>query len=150
MGIDTITDGQITTNNPGDDSAIDSTTKYILIVGTCVIVMLSITLAVTMGNDLGIDLELGQLIKDPSTSFDIILKSLETMNVQKGILYFSSFYILAEILAIPAVPIMTASSGFLFGTYLGTATCLFSASVAASISFVIGRTLLRYVVWMCI
>ena len=51
--------------------------------------------------------------------------------------------ILAEILAIPAVPILTASSGYLFGLLPGTATCLFSAVVAASISFVIGRTCLR-------
>lgn len=58
-------------------------------------------------------------------------------------LYFSAFYILAEILAIPAVPILTASSGYLFGTIDGTATCLVSAAVAASISYVIGRTLLR-------
>ena len=85
-----------------------------------------------------------QLIKDPSTSFDIIITALQTMDVQKGCIYFSSFYVLAEILAIPAVPILTASSGYLFGTVLGTATCLFSASIAASISFVIGRTFLRY------
>lgn len=51
--------------------------------------------------------------------------------------------ILAEILAIPAVPILTASSGYLFGLLPGTATCLFSAVIAASISFVIGRTCLR-------
>src|SRR6056300_1686152 len=41
------------------------------------------------------------------------------------------------------VPILTASSGYLFGLLPGTATCLFSAAVAASLSFVIGRTLLR-------
>src|SRR5210317_1465076 len=41
------------------------------------------------------------------------------------------------------VPILTASSGYLFGLLPGTATCLFSAAIAASISFVIGRTLLR-------
>ena len=52
-----------------------------------------------------------QLIKDPSSSFDIALKALESMDTQKGMIYFSSFYILAEILAIPAVPILTASSG---------------------------------------
>ena len=67
------------------------------------------------------------------------------MDVKKGMIYFSSFYILAEILAIPAVPILTASSGYLFGLLPGTVTCLFSASIAASISFVIGRTFLRYV-----
>jgi uncharacterized membrane protein YdjX (TVP38/TMEM64 family) len=57
--------------------------------------------------------------------------------------YFSAFYILAEILAIPAVPILTASSGYLFGLFPGTAVCLFSAAIAASVSFVIGRTILR-------
>lgn len=72
------------------------------------------------------------------------------MDVQKGCIYFSSFYVLAEILAIPAVPILTASSGYLFGTVLGTATCLFSASIAASISFVIGRTFLRYALVCCV
>lgn len=51
--------------------------------------------------------------------------------------------VLAEILAIPAVPILTASSGYLFGLLPGTATCLLSAVIAASISFVIGRTCLR-------
>ena len=91
-----------------------------------------------------------QLIKDPSTSFDTIITALQTMDVQKGCIYFSSFYVLAEILAIPAVPILTASSGYLFGTVLGTATCLFSASIAASISFVIGRTFLRYVLLLLV
>merc|ERR1712086_123452 len=89
------------------------------------------------------DLELGQLIQDPSTSFDAIIASLDTMDPQRGMLYFASFYVLAEILAIPAVPLLTASSGYLFGTLPGTATCLLSAAIAASISFVIGRTLLR-------
>mmetsp|Transcript_30843 Transcript_30843/g.55886 ORF Transcript_30843/g.55886 Transcript_30843/m.55886 type:complete len:352 (+) Transcript_30843:222-1277(+) len=125
-----------------DDDSSD-TTKWILIGGTITVLAAAGVLAMNMGNDLGIDLGLGQLIKDPSNSFDIILKSLETMDAQKGMLYFSSFYILAEILAIPAVPILTASSGYLFGTLPGTLTCLFSAAVAASISFVIGRTLLR-------
>jgi len=122
--------------------SVDST-KWILVGGTVAVLVAAGALAVTLGDDLGIDLELGQLIKDPSASFDIILASLETMDVERGMIYFSSFYVLAEILAIPAVPILTASSGYLFGTALGTATCLFSASIAASISFVIGRTLLR-------
>merc|ERR1712194_81800 len=86
-------------------------------------------LTVTMGKDLGIDLELGQLIQDPSTSFDAIIASLDTMDPQRGMLYFASFYVLAEILAIPAVPLLTASSGYLFGTLPGTATCLLSAAI---------------------
>lgn len=51
-------------------------------------------------------------------------------------------YILAEILAVPAVP-LTASSGYLFGLLPGTLTVLTSATIAASISFYIGRTFLR-------
>ncbi|GMI44803.1 hypothetical protein TrCOL_g8936 [Triparma columacea] len=57
-------------------------------------------------------------------------------------LYFSLLYILAEVLAIPAIP-LTASAGYLFGTFPGTLVVLLSASVAASISFYLGRTYLR-------
>ncbi|CAM9145744.1 unnamed protein product, partial [Choristocarpus tenellus] len=42
----------------------------------------------------------------------------------------------------PALP-LTASSGFLFGIKGGTAVVLVSATVAAGISFLLGRTLLR-------
>lgn len=84
-----------------------------------------------------------QLAQDPSASFNIILQAISEFDIQKGIFYYSAFYILAEILAIPAVPILTASSGYLFGLVPGTAVCLFSAAIAASISFVIGRTILR-------
>eukprot|EP01031_Cornospumella_fuschlensis_P026551 gene26550-32087_t len=59
-----------------------------------------------------------------------------------GYVYFAMIYIAAEILAIPAVP-LTASSGYLFGLVPGTLTVLCSATVAASISFLIGRTYLR-------
>lgn len=51
-------------------------------------------------------------------------------------------YIAAEVLAIPVFP-LTASSGYLFGLIPGTATVLISATIAACISFYIGRTLLR-------
>ena len=42
----------------------------------------------------------------------------------------------------PALP-LTASSGYLFGLIPGFLTVLASATIAASISFLIGRTLLR-------
>ena len=45
-------------------------------------------------------------------------------------------------LAVPALP-LTASSGYLFGLIPGFLTVLVSATIAASISFLIGRTLLR-------
>lgn len=124
------------------DSSAEDTTKYILILGTVAILVTAGALAVAMAVDLGIDLEWTQFTTDPTGSFGTVLEALETLDVQKGMIYFSSFYILAEILAIPVFP-LTASSGFLFGTIPGTAICLVCAATAASISFVIGRTLLR-------
>ena len=63
-----------------------------------------------------------------------------------GYLYFGAAYTLAEILAIPAIP-LTASAGYLFGVRDGTIVVLLSASIAAAVSFIIGRTFLRqYVV----
>ena len=44
--------------------------------------------------------------------------------------------------ALPAVP-LTASAGYLFGAVEGTAIVLFSATIAAGVSFLIGRSLLR-------
>lgn len=59
-----------------------------------------------------------------------------------GYLAFALCYIVLEILALPAVP-LTASAGYLFGPVWGTVTVLFSATIAAGISFLIGRTFLR-------
>jgi uncharacterized membrane protein YdjX (TVP38/TMEM64 family) len=59
-----------------------------------------------------------------------------------GYLYFAAFYIVAEVLAIPAAP-LTASAGYLFGLGPGYLTVLCSATIAATISFYIGRTFLR-------
>jgi len=59
-----------------------------------------------------------------------------------GYAYFALIYILAEVLAIPVAP-LTASSGYLFGLLPGTLLVLSSSTMAASISFVIGRTFLR-------
>ncbi|KAJ1459337.1 snare associated Golgi protein-domain-containing protein [Pelagophyceae sp. CCMP2097] len=59
-----------------------------------------------------------------------------------GPLYFAGVYVAAEVLALPAVP-LTASAGYLFGAVQGTALVLCSATVAAGVSFWVGRTLLR-------
>lgn len=86
-----------------DEDSVSETSKIILAGGTIAVLVAAGALAVTMRNDLGLDLEFSQLVKDPSNSFDTILESLGTMDQQKGMIYFASFYILAEILAIPAV-----------------------------------------------
>jgi len=59
-----------------------------------------------------------------------------------GFLYFGAVYTIAEILAVPAFP-LTTSAGYLFGVWNGTLIVIISASIAATISFVIGRTFLR-------
>lgn len=59
-----------------------------------------------------------------------------------GYLYFALVYIAAELLAIPVFP-LTASSGYLFGLLPGTLLVVGCATIAASVSFFIGRTFLR-------
>lgn len=87
-------------------------------------------------------MDLSEMIANPTQVVETVVSMVDQMGTG-GVLYFGLFYIVAEILAIPAVPIMTASSGYLFGTLQGTGICLVSASIAASVSFVIGRTFLR-------
>ena len=59
-----------------------------------------------------------------------------------GPLYFGLIYLVAELLAVPATP-LTLSAGYLFGLTEGVGVVLLAATIAASISFVIGKTLLR-------
>mmetsp|Transcript_20837 Transcript_20837/g.60666 ORF Transcript_20837/g.60666 Transcript_20837/m.60666 type:complete len:212 (+) Transcript_20837:104-739(+) len=82
-----------------------------------------------------------RFFSDPNASLEAVVKSVEAMG-PSGFLYFGIIYTVAEILAIPAIP-LTASAGYLFGVTEGTAVVLASASIAAAISFIIGRTLLR-------
>lgn len=81
------------------------------------------------------------VFRDPGKALDDVVKKVDSMG-SVGIVYFGIAYCVAEILAIPAIP-LTASAGYLFGPVTGTAVVLFSASIAAAISFQIGRTLLR-------
>lgn len=144
--------------NNGDIDKLTATktnTKYIIVLGIASILITAIAVANAMLLDLDIQFT-NTADSTTSTSTNIwtqittnptiILDALSTINIQKGVLYFASFYIMAEILAIPVFP-LTASSGFLFGVLPGTLICLLCAATAASISFIIGRTLLReYVV----
>jgi uncharacterized membrane protein YdjX (TVP38/TMEM64 family) len=70
-----------------------------------------------------------------------VVKSVQDMG-PLGLVYFGFVYTIAEILALPAIP-LTASAGYLFGVVKGTSVVLASASIAAACSFIIGRTFLR-------
>jgi len=96
------------------------------------------TLFLTGSNFLGATRE---VLQDPGTALDNVVELIDSMG-ELGIVYFGIAYCIAEILAIPAIP-LTASAGYLFGPLQGTLIVLFSASIAAAISFTIGRTLLR-------
>lgn len=78
---------------------------------------------------------------DPTVALEAVVTSVESMGAL-GFVYFGAVYTIAEILAIPAIP-LTASAGYLFGVRDGTIVVLLSASIAAAISFLIGRTFLR-------
>ena len=133
-------------------TATSTNTKYAIVLGIVSILITAIAVANAMLLDLDIQFtntvdsttstSTNYIWTQVTTNPSIILDALSTINIRKGILYFASFYIMAEILAIPVFP-LTASSGFLFGVLPGTLICLLCASIAASISFIIGRTLLR-------
>jgi len=80
-------------------------------------------------------------LADPGAALDYVVELTDSMGTL-GIAYFGVAYCIAEILAVPAIP-LTASAGYLFGPVKGTAIVLLSASIAAGLSFQIGRTLLR-------
>lgn len=81
------------------------------------------------------------VVADPGAALDHVVELTESMG-PLGIAYFGVAYCIAEILAIPAIP-LTASAGYLFGPVTGTAIVLLAASIAAGVSFMIGRTFLR-------
>lgn len=81
------------------------------------------------------------IIQDPTAALDQVVQTVDSMGFL-GVVYFGVAYTIAEVLAIPAIP-LTASAGYLFGPVVGTSVVLFSASIAAAVSFVIGRTILR-------
>jgi uncharacterized membrane protein YdjX (TVP38/TMEM64 family) len=82
-----------------------------------------------------------RFLSDPTVALQDVVTAVESMG-PLGALYFGVVYTLADLLAIPAFP-LTASAGYLFGVTKGTGVVLASASIAAAISFVIGRTILR-------
>lgn len=80
-------------------------------------------------------------VQDPGSALEQVTESVANMGPM-GPVYFCIMYILAEVLAIPSIP-LTTSAGYLFGVSTGTLVVLLSASVAATVSFTLGRTFLR-------
>jgi uncharacterized membrane protein YdjX (TVP38/TMEM64 family) len=85
--------------------------------------------------------QIQEAAQNPGAALDAVVDTVDSMG-PLGVAYFGIAYTIAEIVAIPAIP-LTASAGYLFGPVQGTGIVLFSASVAAAVSFGIGRTLLR-------
>jgi uncharacterized membrane protein YdjX (TVP38/TMEM64 family) len=78
---------------------------------------------------------------DPQQALEDVVESVQAMGPLAP-LYFGIVYLVAELLAVPATP-LTLSAGYLFGLYKGVGVVLLAASIAASISFFIGKTFLR-------
>lgn len=95
----------------------------------------------TSGDTTEISLKFQSFFEDPTGTLEAVVDTVQSMG-PLGYLYFGGAYTLAEILAIPAIP-LTASAGYLFGVRDGTAVVLVSATIAAGVSFIIGRTFLR-------
>lgn len=81
------------------------------------------------------------LVTHPQESLQAGLEVVRGMGPM-GYVYFGILYAAAEILAVPATP-LTLSAGYLFGVLPGTAVVLLAATVAASVAFVVGKTILR-------
>ncbi|KAL3906251.1 MAG: hypothetical protein SGARI_004087 [Bacillariaceae sp.] len=64
------------------------------------------------------------ILSDPGAALDRVVESVNSMG-PLGVVYFGVAYTIAEVLAIPAIP-LTASAGYLFGPVEGTAVVLFN------------------------
>lgn len=80
-------------------------------------------------------------IADPQSVLQGVISTVQAMG-PLGALYFGAFYVVAEILAVPATP-LTLSAGTLFGWAQGTGIVLTAGTLAACIGFFIGKTVLR-------
>jgi uncharacterized membrane protein YdjX (TVP38/TMEM64 family) len=110
------------------------------------VVGLLVALGAAVANSLGIT---GQdvintiqlFFQNPQATLQTIVEGVKSLG-PSGPLYFGFFYMLCEIVAVPATP-LALSAGYLFGLEEGVLVVLTAATVAAVVGFGIGRTLLR-------
>jgi uncharacterized membrane protein YdjX (TVP38/TMEM64 family) len=81
------------------------------------------------------------LVTNPQETMSTFIAGIQELGPAAP-LYFGVLYFLAELLAIPATP-LTLSAGYLLGLQTGSLVVLCAAVAAASVSFVIGKTVLR-------
>ena len=84
---------------------------------------------------------ISNIVSSPSATLQSVVDKIEGMG-DAGVAYFAAVYVIAEILAIPAIP-LTASAGYLFGVQEGTLVVLLSGTIASGVGFLLGRTLFR-------
>jgi uncharacterized membrane protein YdjX (TVP38/TMEM64 family) len=82
-----------------------------------------------------------RFLQNPQDTLQDVVEGVQAMG-PAGPLYFGIIYLVAEILAVPATP-LTLSAGYLFGLTQGVGVVLLAATIAASISFYLGKTFLR-------
>jgi uncharacterized membrane protein YdjX (TVP38/TMEM64 family) len=78
---------------------------------------------------------------DPAQVLQHLVSAVQAMG-PTGVFYFALAYVVAELLCVPVTP-LSLSAGYLFGLNQGVAVCVVAATVAASISFFVAKTLLR-------
>lgn len=121
----------------------ESFDPQVLLIGA---VALATTAGVAIAHSMGLGLSdaltaMEHLIAHPQESLQAVINGVDAMGPM-GVVYFGLIYLVAEIFAVPATP-LTLSAGYLFGVTKGASVVLLSATIAASVAFLIGKTFLR-------
>lgn len=116
--------------------------KVLLVVAASVFAAAGAALLYALGlNPADVHSTINRFMSDPQEVLQDVVDSVESMG-PAGAIYFMVFYCVAEIFALPMIP-LTLSAGYLFGLYEGVAVVLLAGTVAACVGFFIGKTFLR-------
>ena len=90
----------------------------------------------------GFSLAIKDALADPQQAVQDTVATVQELG-PLGPLYYVATYVTFEVLALPVIFVLTSSAGVLFGLAQGTVLALTGAAIAATISFALGRTILR-------